>query len=129
MSQPTLPGMDGPELVPPKLPPVKGPLDKPAAPIGWLRAKGGHCRSCNAEIVFALLTKKKGGTEITKPHPYDLAPDPDGTTHLTAEGRNVRAYLIPKKDRAGRAILHKSHFTTCPQAEAWRRGEAPNEPR
>jgi hypothetical protein len=129
MTQMAFPGMEPPEQVAKKLPPAKTELDKPPAPMGWLKHKGTRCRTCQAEIVFGLLTRRERGADVTKPHPYDLAPDPDGTTHLVAEGRNVRAYFIPKKARGGRLTLHKSHWKTCPQAEQWRRGEAPSEPR
>jgi hypothetical protein len=122
------PGMPEPPPVPVKPPsPEKLALDKPPAPVGVLRARAGRCRSCSAVIVFALVTKTMHGRKTTRPHPYDVEPDPDGTTHLVVEGRRIMAYPINKNNRGGRLTLHKSHFKTCPAAQEWQRG-GPDEP-
>jgi len=74
------------------------------------------CRSCKAPILWATT---KNGESI----PLDPDPTPDGNLILMASGvALVRAKTdqstLPGFDDAPRYV---SHFSTCPQADEWRK--------
>lgn len=77
-----------------------------------------RCRSCGAEIVWAI-------TDHGRKMPLDAKPYEGGSS-------NGLFVLLPDAERAPSAIavppaayegeeLHTSHFATCPDAESWRR--------
>lgn len=117
----TQPPLFGPPPDDRPLPPAKMAYDKPAAPVGVLRGRARSCSACGALIVFPLVAKRVGGREQMRPMPVDVEPDPAGNVHVWAEGRVLRGHVFGRRqDRAGRADLHKSHFTTCPDAGRFR---------
>lgn len=75
-----------------------------------------HCRSCNAEIVWAW-------TAANKSMPVDAAPTDAGTLRLLDLPTGPRVEVIADPDQwmlipeVGR---YTSHFATCPQADRWR---------
>jgi hypothetical protein len=74
-----------------------------------------RCQSCAARIVWAV-------TERGKRMPVDADPHPAGNVRLipTADG-GATAHVLQKHEAAGGAPLHRSHFTSCPNASDWRR--------
>lgn len=89
------------------------------APFPWEIAR---CRSCRAEIVFAV-------TALGKRTPVDVATNPNGNVQLVAQSLEQSIYEPPfanvlhtAADAAGiEDQLHMSHFATCPKAADWRR--------
>lgn len=84
------------------------------------RTDDGHelaaCRSCHAPIIWAT---SKGGTAM----PVDAEPVADGNVELTAQpGQWVGpvAVVLTAPSLFG-LPLRKAHFTTCPEADTWRR--------
>lgn len=74
-----------------------------------------RCRSCRAEVVWAK-------TPANKDAPFHL--DPMGRwTLVRATDGHLKAFgatmVTPAAER------YTSHFATCPQADAWRKREAP----
>lgn len=69
-----------------------------------------RCRSCNAEIVWAI-------TENGKRMPFDAEPAerPTGLFKLVNDGPDVLARSV-----AGEPV-YLSHFVTCPNADEHRR--------
>ena len=118
MTQPSLFGDPEPEPQPAPAKPEKLPVDRPPAPIGVLRSRARACRSCGAQVVFAVTEKRKGGRDVPGVMPVDVEPAPGGNVRLTTQssGRVIRAYVIPKAQTVGRASLHTSHFATCSEA-------------
>jgi hypothetical protein len=72
------------------------------------------CRSCNAPIIWAI-SERSG-----KPIPLDAAPVADGHGRFAIIRGVARAY-IAEDARLGRD-RYVSHFSTCPDAERFRRG-------
>jgi hypothetical protein len=78
------------------------------------------CRSCGADVVWVT-------TEAGKRMPVDASPHPDGNVLLLPpDTRDVsstpRASVLgPLEVELATAALHRSHFATCPHADAWRR--------
>lgn len=72
-----------------------------------------NCRSCNAEIVWAI------NESTGKPSPFDAAPDPKGrwAVHEDPEGGD---HLVAYHDPDAR-VRYVSHFATCPNAQQHRR--------
>lgn len=70
------------------------------------------CRSCGAEIVWAV-------TEKGKRAPLDAAPVDGGTFSLEPGTDSPRAVFVPVEARSG--PLFVSHYATCPQASNWRK--------
>lgn len=69
-----------------------------------------HCRSCNAEIIWAETID---GNWM----PIDSKPAEDGILVLL----NGKIRLAKPSDRALHRPLYLSHFATCPHASKWRR--------
>jgi hypothetical protein len=74
-----------------------------------------RCRSCGAEIVWAI-------TERGKRMPLDAEPSEAGTfvVRSRVEGERVVLHALYAPE-AGAGLHHTSHFATCPQAGEWRR--------
>lgn len=72
------------------------------------------CRSCPAQIIWAV-------TERGKRMPVDVDPVPGGNVQLVEQHGQLTAVVVPAKRAFGRMNLRKSHFTTCPQADQWRK--------
>ena len=72
----------------------------------------GHCRSCNALVLFA---RAKSGKMVI----LDASASPGGTyaIHRTNEWT---ADFVPAAERQGRNDLHMDHHATCPRAADWR---------
>lgn len=72
-----------------------------------------NCRECQAQIRFAK-------TEHGKAMPVDNTPSQDGNLVLYRQGGVlcVRSARLPADQQRPR---HKSHFATCPKADAFRR--------
>lgn len=81
-----------------------------------------NCRSCRAEIVWAIV--EKSGRRM----PVDRAPDPEkGNVRLldrfTADGTPICVVLSDSElveARFAGERLHLSHFATCPDRRSWR---------
>jgi len=76
------------------------------------------CRSCGAMIVWVRLVAANGEH---RPHPLDSVPKSDGTIERKRGKTSGTWYgrVIPPVERNGRN-LYRSHFATCPEAQAWR---------
>jgi hypothetical protein len=72
-----------------------------------------QCRSCGAPVVWAKLSSGKN-------NPVDPKPSPDGNIILGAAG-DVSYVLSRIEAVAYKGLLHRSHFSTCPNAAAHRR--------
>ena len=81
------------------------------------------CRSCGAQIVWART--KRG-----KPMPVDAQPDRDGTIALVEDARSgeLTAHVVGKPTPMAfvdgvwvEPRRYTSHFSTCPDADAFRR--------
>lgn len=66
------------------------------------------CRSCGAPVFWARTTNDKN-------IPVDAEPVEDGNFHVIAG--QVVYHLAPAM---GEQPKYKSHFATCPEANAWR---------
>lgn len=74
------------------------------------------CRSCGAAVIWATTTAGKA-------MPVDADPGPGGDVALhQMPGRSVRAEIITGAPELHGADLRTSHFVTCPDADAWRKG-------
>lgn len=75
------------------------------------------CKSCGAAVIWAV-------TENGKAMPVDTNLADDGTIELVEvrAGGEVLARVVPEAERPERrGALHRSHFSTCPDARAWRK--------
>lgn len=66
------------------------------------------CRSCGAEIVWAITTSGKR-------MPIDAAPVPNGNVTLRDDGGDAPTALV------GKGGTHVSHYATCSEAKQWRK--------
>lgn len=93
--------------------------DAPPPQLPW---EFSRCRSCGAEIIWAI-------TSNGKKMPVDVAVNPNGNIQLVAQSLEQSIYEPPfanvihhVADIAGiEDQLHMSHFVTCPKATEWRR--------
>lgn len=93
-----------------------------------------NCRSCSARIIWAVTNPElKSG----RPMPVDADPHPQGNVMLARDPRIphepdapvvVRATVLRANQAAGARdageLLYRSHFASCPNADAWRKGNA-----
>lgn len=82
-----------------------------------MRFKTARCKTCNAEIAWAITTTGKR-------MPVDVEPSANGNVMLRIEGEKLFAQIVSRDDPRPR---HTSHFVTCPDADEWRlppKGEA-----
>jgi hypothetical protein len=92
--------------------------------MAQLRDRARPCQACGASIVFALVSKKSKGREVTSSMPIDVEPALDGNVHVWTEGRTLRGHVFGRKqDRDGRHDLHRSHFApgSCANPEMFRK--------
>lgn len=74
------------------------------------------CKSCGAQIIWVPTVNGKAMPCDAKPIPYEE--DPTGNlTLVTPDGRVVKA----RADAGSETFGYISHFTTCPQANYWRK--------
>lgn len=74
------------------------------------------CRSCGAPVLWAR-------TRAGKAMPLDAAPTADGNVALLGtNGCEVLAGQSLAAARAEHRELYLTHYATCPQADAWRKG-------
>ncbi len=83
-----------------------------------------NCRTCAADIVWCT-------TEKGRKMPVDAAASADGNirvigTHRDEQDRPTPRIRVARDDEAAAALFddaprYLSHFTTCPNAKAWRR--------
>lgn len=82
--------------------------------------KGAACSSCSALIVWAISASSGKPIPIdAKAHPHvELEPNPDPREPPTAHmlGKSGRRVGHPPP-----SIRYVSHFSTCPQADQWRK--------
>ena len=71
------------------------------------------CRSCGAEIVWAV-------TATGKRMPVDAATHPDGNVQLDRDHATVLGPLDRLFAADQGADLHMPHHATCPDANDWR---------
>ncbi len=71
-----------------------------------------RCRSCNAEIVWAV-------TRHGKHMPVDAEPSADGNVELVDDAGTMRA-TVHGQATLDAGPLHLSHYVTCPDADSWR---------
>lgn len=75
------------------------------------------CKSCGAEIIWRY--NETSGRKM----PIDAEPSEDGNIMLHADG--LAAHVVPRGTIAEVQSLgiglHRSHFASCPQADAHRR--------
>jgi hypothetical protein len=70
-----------------------------------------ECRSCHAEITWAVTTAGKR-------MPLDNRPTPDGTVVIDPDGR---ARVLARADLQFARLRFTPHWATCPNADAHRR--------
>lgn len=72
-----------------------------------------ECQTCGREIVFAEheRTRRRAPLEASPRGTFVI--DPDGTYRTETP-----------EDRRARRDTYANHYATCPQAKAWRSGEA-----
>ena len=79
----------------------------------------GSCRSCGAPVLWA--TVELSGKQM----PVDADPAPEGNVLIQREPGRVWARVLTGHDlhqaRHEDEPLHRSHFSTCPDAATWRR--------
>lgn len=75
-----------------------------------------NCRSCHAEIIWAVTLDGKA-------MPVDAEPSPDGDRWLLNHPAISAPVVVKAGEHAGPA-RHKSHFATCPQAAEWSKANA-----
>jgi hypothetical protein len=100
--------------------------EQPALPLR-LTVPMAKCKSCDADIIWALIKKKDGNPGRM---PFDPEPTENGTHRMTIreeEGRViVCAFWVAGKARPKELSegtnLRTSHFATCPNADQHRRG-------
>jgi hypothetical protein len=73
-----------------------------------------QCRSCEADIIWAR-------TVTGRRMPVDADPDVGGTVQLEVIQGFVRATVHTPTAETVRQGLHHSHFSTCPDADEWRK--------
>ena len=100
------------------LTPVEG--EGQAAPAPQRAERPCRCRACGAEIKWILLTSGKkmpcdAGVVLFR------ADASAAESFVTASGHVVRG--LPVADEETGSVGYVSHFTTCPQADTFRRGE------
>jgi hypothetical protein len=76
-----------------------------------LRDHISHCRSCGAQMIWAMSGKGKT-------MPVDALPDDKGNVAVVIDHGTVRALIVTAESIGPR---HLSHFVTCPQAAKWRK--------
>lgn len=77
-----------------------------------------RCRSCQAEVVWAIMESSG------KRHPFD-ADSTTGRWMLYMKDDTLYASHLTASDVDGMDGSHKlyvSHYATCPDAERWRKG-------
>lgn len=81
-----------------------------------------RCRSCGAQVIWALHTSGK-------PSPFDAEPHDDGEWEiLYRRGETPTVvHVQPGQLQIGQGTgdgyashLHRPHWATCPQADQWR---------
>lgn len=70
-----------------------------------------RCRSCGAEIVWAL-------TNTGRRMPVDATPSTIG--NLALDYVDGEAHVAVVSDDRGRVLRFRPHFATCPDAQSWR---------
>ena len=74
-----------------------------------------RCRSCGAEITWAIMPTGKRA-------PFDAKPSDSGTHLLEHAAHPPDAAITARRLHPGEeALLYVSHFATCPQAAKWRK--------
>lgn len=75
------------------------------------------CRSCGKPIKWIEL--KSGKKMPVDPDPFELWEAEEGDTVVTERGDVIK---YDKDKHAGNeAEVYVSHFSTCPQADSWRK--------
>jgi len=73
------------------------------------------CRSCPAEVIWAITTKDRM-------MPVDVEPNPDGNVEITYDGLGrAHAVVHGQTPMTMDGVMHMSHFVTCPNADEWRK--------
>ena len=72
------------------------------------------CKSCGAEIMWAK-------TQAGRLAPVDAAESPDGNVFVAVCEGGPTAFFPPAGTTIADATRHKSHFATCPNANAHRK--------
>lgn len=80
----------------------------------WPKSK---CRSCRAPIIWTT------STDSGKRLPVDAAPVPSGNIVLTTGNDGPRSRVLGGAELRSRGAgsLYVAHFTTCPEADTWRK--------
>jgi len=79
-----------------------------------------RCKSCDAEIIWASITKKDG---TPGQMPFDKDPDEKGYYCLVrrSDGTIHASYIKKGESFPAGGLPRKSHFATCPNAPSHRR--------
>jgi hypothetical protein len=70
------------------------------------------CRSCDAEIIWAVTSKGKR-------MPVDAEPSESGNVELDRSGR-VPLAIVHAQPPMEATNLHMAHHATCPQSDRWK---------
>lgn len=78
--------------------------------------KVSNCKACNAPIIWLI------NIETDRKMPVNLATSPDGSIALLSDEIHFRVLKSEArkmyKEQGG--VLHKSHFSTCPETARFR---------
>ena len=77
-----------------------------------------RCRSCGAPMLWSLT--ERGRRMPLDPDPY-TGDDPRGLFVLRTDGERAPLAIAVPPDAFPGEPLYRSHFTTCPQHDEWRR--------
>jgi hypothetical protein len=73
------------------------------------------CRSCPAEIIWAITPKNRM-------MPVDAEPNPDGNVEITYDGLGrAHALVHGQPPMTTEGVMHMPHFATCPNVDEWRK--------
>ncbi len=75
------------------------------------------CRSCPAQIIWAVTAKGKY-------MPVDAEPNPDGNVELLPPAPGMRApqaIVHGQPQMMTEGAIHMPHHATCPKADEWRK--------
>jgi hypothetical protein len=91
-----------------------------AAPVGPPPYPIDHCRSCGAEIIWAVAERS------LRSIPVDVAPLKGGNIRLIPrEDRPpmARSLTVEQRSRTSQGDLRQAHFASCPNADKHRQGK------
>lgn len=82
-------------------------------------SKSSKCRACGEPLVWAVSQKGRM-------MPVEKEPHPEGTVQLTERNGSWYAKILKADEaRTFQGPLYRSHFSSCPKADQFRRRRQP----